>query len=341
VGGTPALKKAIIGKFARENNLNYTPGQIIVGVGAKHVLFNALLASLDPGDEVIIPAPFWVSYPEMVTVAEGIPVIVQADAAQGFKMTALQLDAAITPKTKWLILNSPNNPTGAIYSPLELKELAEVLLRHPHVHIMTDDMYEHLRFDHVEYKTIAEVEPELFNRTLTVNGVSKAYAMTGWRIGYAGGDAELISAMNLIQGQSTTNPSSISQAAAVAALDGDQSCIDTMRHEYERRRNMMVEKLNECAGLQVTAPPGAFYLYVSCAGVIGKTTERGRTIFNEGDFVDYLLGEHNVATVPGEAFGLSPYFRVTFAVSDEDIIESCTRIKQACAGLTNKREEVA
>lgn len=333
VGGTPALKNAIIDKFKRENGLTYRPEHIIVGVGAKHVLFNAMLASVDPGDEVIIPAPFWVSYPEMVVVAEGKPVIVTCDAEQGFKLTAEQLEAAITPKTKWLVLNSPNNPTGAIYTKDELKAFAEVLLRHKHVHIMTDDMYEHLRYDNAGYDTIAAVEPELFDRTLTINGVSKAYAMTGWRIGYAGGPADLIKAMTLMQGQSTTNPASISQAAAVTALNGDQVPVEKMRLEYERRRNMMVEKINSIPGLAVTAPPGAFYLYISCAGTLGKMTPDGRKIETEADFVDYLLEAHNVATVPGLAFGLSPFFRVTFALSDADIIESCNRMMAACEGL--------
>jgi aspartate aminotransferase len=341
VGGTPALKKAIIDKFQRENGLTYTPDQIIVGVGAKHVLFNALLASVNPGDEVIIPAPFWVSYPEMATVAEGKPVLVPCEESHGFKLTAAQLEKAITSKTKWLILNSPSNPTGAIYSKDELKALAKVLLKHPNVYIMTDDMYEHLRFDNVEFYTIAQIEPKLFDRTLTVNGVSKAYAMTGWRIGYAGGPAELIKAMTLIQGQSTTNACSIAQAAAVEALNGDQMCIAKMRSEYERRRNTMTDKINQATGLSVTAPPGAFYLYISCKGTIGKTTAAGKKITSEADFVGYLLEEYNVATVPGEAFGLSPYFRVTFAVSDEEIDESCKRIQQACAALNGKHAAAA
>lgn len=333
VGGTPALKQAIIGKFKRENGLDYTPEQIIVGVGAKHVLFNALLASVNPGDEVIIPAPFWVSYPEMVVVAEGKPVIVTCNAKQNFKMTAAQLEEAITPKTKWLVLNSPSNPSGAIYTPEELRALADVLLRHRHVFVMTDDMYEHLRYDNVEFATIAQVEPKLYDRTLTVNGVSKAYAMTGWRIGYAGGPVELIKAMTMMQSQSTTNPTSISQAASVAALNGDQACVAGMQGEYERRRNMMVDLLNQCPGLSVTAPPGAFYLFVSCAGILGKTAPNGKKMTTEADFVDYMLADYNVATVPGEAFGLTPFFRVTFAVSDADIVASCARIKQACEGL--------
>jgi aspartate aminotransferase len=341
VGGTPALKKAVIAKFQRENNLIYTPEQVIIGVGAKHVLFNAFMASLNPGDEVIIPAPFWVSYPEMVTLFEGKPVILVGKQEQQFKITAQQLEAAITPKTKWLLLNSPSNPSGAIYSKDELKALAAVLLKHSQIYVMTDDMYEHLRFDNVEFATIAEVEPKLFDRTLTVNGVSKSYAMTGWRIGFAGGSAELVKAMVLVQGQSTTNACSIAQAAAVEALNGDQTAILKMRGEYQRRRNMMVEKLNAAPGLSVAPPPGAFYLYVSCAGCIGKTAANGKKINDEADFVAYLLEEYNVATVPGEAFGLSPFFRVTFAVSDDDIHESCKRIQDACKALSGSASAAA
>lgn len=338
VGGTPAMKKAVIEKFKRENELTYTPEQIIVGVGAKHVLFNAFLASVNPGDEVIIPAPFWVSYPEMVTVAEGVPVLISCGIEQGFKLTADQLEKAITPKTKWLLLNSPSNPSGAVYTKEELAALAAVLLKHPHVYVMTDDMYEHLRFDGITYYTIAQVEPKLFDRTLTVNGVSKSYAMTGWRIGFAGGPTELVKAMTLMQGQSTTNACSIAQAAAVEALNGDQMCVEKMRVEYERRRNMMVEKINQAPGLSVTAPPGAFYLYISCEGTLGKTSASGKTITTEADFVDYLLEDFNVATVPGSAFGLSPFFRVTFAVSDEEINEACKRITEACKALNGKRQ---
>ncbi len=341
VGGTPALKKAVIDKFQRENSLSYKPEQIIVGVGAKHVLFNAFMASLNPGDEVIIPAPFWVSYPEMVTLFDGVPKIVVGAPETQFKITVAQLEAAITPKTKWLLLNSPSNPSGAIYSRDELKALAAVLLKHPQIYVMTDDMYEHLRFDNVEFCTIAEVEPKLFDRTLTVNGVSKSYAMTGWRIGFAGGPADLIKAMTLVQGQSTTNTCSIAQAAAFEALNGDQSAIAKMRNEYQRRRDMMVDKLNAAPGLSVTPPPGAFYLYVSCAGCVGKTTASGKKIASEADFVAYLLEEYNVATVPGEAFGLSPFFRVTFAVSDEDINESCKRIQEACKALTGAASAAA
>lgn len=333
VGGTPALKKAVIAKFQRENNLTYTPEQVIIGVGAKHILFNAFLASLNSGDEVIIPAPYWVSYPEMVLVADGTPVIVACDEAQGFKMTPQQLDAAITPKTKWLVLNSPSNPTGALYTADELKALAAVLAKHPHVYVMTDDMYEHLRFDGATYATIAEVAPDLYGRTLTINGVSKSYAMTGWRIGFAGGPVDLIKAMTLMQSQSTTNAASIAQAAAVEALNGPQDCVEEMRQAYERRRNVMADGINQAAGLSVKAPAGAFYLYVNCAGILGKTTASGKTLASEADVCAYLLDDYHLAVVPGESFGLSPYFRVYFAISDEMIAESCQRLQAACAAL--------
>jgi aspartate aminotransferase len=333
VGGTPALKKAVIAKFQRENNLTYTPEQIIVGVGAKHILFNAFLASLNAGDEVIIPAPYWVSYPEMVLVADGTPVIVACEEAQGFKLTPQQLEAAITPKTKWLVLNSPSNPTGALYTAAELKALAAVLAKHPHVYVMTDDMYEHLRFDGLGFATIAEVAPELYDRILTINGVSKSYAMTGWRIGFAGGPVELIKAMTLMQGQSTTNATSIAQAAAVEALNGSQQCVEEMRQAYQGRRDTMAKGINQAHGLSVTAPAGAFYLYVNCAGVLGKTTANGKVITSEADFCQYLLEDYHLAVVPGEAFGLSPYFRVYFAITDAMIAESCKRLKDACKAL--------
>lgn len=333
VGGTPKMKQAVIEKFQRENNLTYTPDQIVVGVGAKHVLFNALLASVNPGDEVIIPAPFWVSYPEMVALADGVPVIVACGEDTGFKLTADKLEKAITAKTKWLILNSPNNPTGAMYSHDELHALAQVLLKNPQVYVMTDDMYEHLRFDNATYATIASAEPKMVDRVLTVNGVSKAYAMTGWRIGYAGGPKDLIKAMTVMQGQSTSNACSVAQEAAIEALTGDQMPVRKMNAEYERRRNMMVEKINQAEGLSVAPPAGAFYLYISCAGVLGKTSPEGKVLNSEADFVDYLLDAHNVAVVPGEAFGLSPYFRVTFAIADVEINEACMRIQDACAVL--------
>jgi len=333
ISGTHELKAAIIGKFKRENGLEYAPEQIIAGTGAKQVIFNALMATLNPGDEVIIPAPYWVSYPEMVQLADGTPVFVTCPAVQDFKLLPAQLEAAITPKTKWLILNSPNNPTGAVYSETELKVLAEILLKHPHVHVMTDDIYEQLRFDGIADKTIAQVEPKLYDRTLTVNGVSKAYAMTGWRLGYAGGPKEIIKAMVVMQGQSTTSTSAISQAAAAEALNGDQFCVAKMRNEYQRRRDLMVGRINQTACLSVTAPPGAFYLYISCEKALGKTTADGRKINTENDFVTYLLEQHNVAVVPGEAFGLSPFFRVTFAISDEEIIEACNRLHKACEEL--------
>lgn len=333
VAGTPELKQAVIGKFQRENNLGYTPEQIIVSSGAKQVLFNALMVSLNPGDEVIIPAPYWVSYPEMVAMADGTPVIVPCGPEQHFKLTPQQLEAAITPLTKWLVLNSPTNPTGAVYSFEELQALAVVLLRHPHVHILSDDIYEHLYYGEGTAHTIASVEPKLYDRTLTVNGVTKAYAMPGWRIGYAGGPAALIKSMVMMQGQSTTNACSISQAATVEALNGDQFCVAKMRSEYLRRRDMMVAKLNACPGLMVEAPQGAFYLYVSCAGVLGKQTADGRVIAGEDDFVTALLEECNIAVVPGEAFGLSPFFRVTFAIGDDEITEACARIQKFCEEL--------
>jgi aspartate aminotransferase len=341
VGGTPALKKAVIAKFQRENNLTYTPEQIIIGVGAKHILFNAFLASLNSGDEVIIPAPYWVSYPEMVLVADGTPIIVTCDEAQGFKLTPQQLDAAITPKTKWLVLNSPSNPTGALYTADELKALAAVLAKHPHVYVMTDDMYEHLRFDGQGYATIAEVAPELYDRTLTINGVSKSYAMTGWRIGFAGGPVELIKAMTLMQGQSTTNATSIAQAAAVEALNGPQDKVEEMRQAYERRRNTMADGINQATGLTVTRPAGAFYLYVNCSGILGKTTPSGKVLATEADVCAYLLDEYHLAVVPGEAFGLTPYFRVYFAISDDMITESCKRLQKACAGLNENGSKAA
>ena len=333
VGGTPALKKAVIAKFQRENNLTYTPEQIIIGVGAKHILFNAFLASLNSGDEVIIPAPYWVSYPEMVLVADGTPVIVSCDEAQHFKLTPQQLEQAITPKTKWLVLNSPSNPTGALYSAAELRALADVLLKHKHVYVMTDDMYEHLRFDSQPFATLAAVAPELYDRTLTINGVSKSYAMTGWRIGFVGGPVELIKAMVTMQSQSTTNATSISQAAAVEALNGPQDKVEAMRQTYERRRNAMADGINACNGLTVSRPAGAFYLYVNCTGILGKVTASGKTLATEADVCAYLLDEYHLAVVPGEAFGLSPYFRVYFAISDEMIVESCERLQDACAEL--------
>lgn len=331
VGGTVALKKAIIEKFKRENELEYKPNEIIVGTGGKQVIFNALLATLNPGDEVIIPAPYWVSYPDIVAFAEGTPVEVKCDGT--FKIKPEQLEKAITPKTKWLILNSPSNPTGAAYSEAELKALAAVLLKHEHVWVMTDDIYEHLVYDNFKFKTIAQVEPKLKARTLTVNGVSKAYSMTGWRIGYAGGEAKLISAMDMLQSQSTSNPSSISQAAAVEALNGDQEFLAEWRKDFASRRDLVVAALNKIEGITCATPEGAFYVYPSCAGLIGRKTPDGKPLENSNDVATYLLESVGVAVVPGTAFGLDPYFRISYATSAKALTEACSRIAKACAEL--------
>jgi aspartate aminotransferase len=334
VDGTPALKKAISAKFKRENDLDYAPNQISVGTGGKQVLYNALMATLNPGDEVIIPAPYWVSYPDMVILADGKPVEVACSENQGFKLTPEALEAAITPKTKWLLLNSPSNPTGAAYTREDLRALADVLLKHPHVWIMTDDMYEHLVYDAFEFTTIAQVEPKLYERTLTVNGVSKSYCMTGWRIGYAGGPAPLIKAMAAIQSQSTSNPSSISQAAAVEALNGPQDFIPANNKVFKERRDLVVKMLNEAKGLRCPMPEGAFYVFPSCAGTIGKRTPQGKVIETDTDFVTYLLESVGVAVVQGSAFGLAPYFRISYATATETLRDACTRIQKACAALT-------
>jgi aspartate aminotransferase len=336
IDGTPQLKDAIIAKFKRENNLTYTRDQITVGTGGKQVLYNALMASLNPGDEVIIPAPYWVSYPDMVLLAEGVPVIVNCPESTGFKLRPADLEAAITKKTKWIILNSPSNPTGAAYTEAEIRAITDGLMRHPHVYVMTDDMYEHLVYDRFKFTTPAQVEPKLYDRTLTVNGVSKAYAMTGWRIGYAGGPKELIKAMAVIQSQSTSNPSSISQAAAAAALNGDQAFLGPWRDSFKARRDLVVGMLNKAEGLSCRTPEGAFYVYPSCAGVIGKTTPSGKVIATDSDFVTYLLEEGGVACVQGEAFGLSPYFRISYATSEKILEDACARIQRACAQLTGK-----
>jgi len=334
VDGTPALKKAIAAKFERENGLKYAPNQITVGTGGKQVLYNALMATVNPGDEVIVPAPYWVSYPDMVILAEGKPVEVACSENQGFKLTPEALEAAITPKTKWLILNSPSNPTGAAYTEADLKALAAVLVKHPHVWGMTDDMYEHLLYDGFKFATIAQVEPKLYDRTLTVNGVSKAYCMTGWRIGYAGGPAQLIKAMQAIQSQSTSNPSSISQAAATEALNGPNGFIAEHNKVFVERRDLVVKMLNEAKGLRCPKPEGAFYVFPSCAGTIGKKTPEGKVIETDTDFVTYLLESVGVAVVQGSAFGLAPYFRISYATSTEALRDACTRIQKACAALT-------
>ncbi|SMX32873.1 pyridoxal phosphate-dependent aminotransferase [Actibacterium lipolyticum] len=334
VDGIAELKQAICAKFKRDNNLDYKPSQVTVGTGGKQVLYNALMATLNPGDEVIIPAPYWVSYPDMVLLAGGEPVIAAASIQTGYKLTADQLEAAITPKTKWLIFNSPSNPTGAGYSHAELKELTDVLMRHPHVWVMTDDMYEHLRYGDFEFCTPAEVEPRLYDRTLTINGVSKAYAMTGWRIGYAAGPENVIGAIRKIQSQSTSNPCSISQWAAVEALNGTQDFIAENNKMFQRRRDMVVDMLNAAEGISCPVPDGAFYVYPSIAGCIGKTSPAGVKIENDEIFATALLEETGVAVVFGAAFGLSPNFRVSYATSDEALKEACTRIQTFCASLT-------
>src|ERR1700742_1558668 len=333
VDGIPELKQAIIAKFQRENGLTYKPSQIIVGTGGKQVLYNALMATINPGDEVIIPAPYWVSYPEMVALAGGEPVPVICTAEHGFKLQPDALEKAITPKTKWIILCSPSNPTGAAYTRAELKAITDVLVKHPQIWVMTDDMYEHLVYDDFVFATPAQVEPKLYARTLTVNGVSKAYCMTGWRIGYAGGPAPLIKAISKMQSQSTSNPSSISQAAAVEALNGPQDFIEKNNAVFKARRDMVVGLLNQAPGLHCHTPEGAFYVYPSCAGAIGKTTPQGKTIETDDDFVTYLLEAEGVAAVQGSAFGLSPYFRISYATSTEVLEDACTRIIRACKAL--------
>jgi aspartate aminotransferase len=333
VGGIPELKAAIIAKFQRENGLTYTPNQVVVSTGGKQVLYNALMATINPGDEVIIPAPYWVSYPEMVALAGGEPVPVVCTAEFGFKLQPAALEAAITPKTKWIILNSPSNPTGAAYSRAELKALTDVLVKHPQVWIMTDDMYEHLVYDDFAFFTPAQIEPKLFDRTLTVNGVSKAYSMTGWRIGYAGGPAELIKAMTTIQSQSTSNPSSIAQWAAVEALNGPQDFIPVNNETFKERRDLVVSMLNQAKGISCPRPQGAFYVYPSCAGTIGKTSPTGRVIANDEDFVTELLETEGVAVVQGSAFGLGPAFRISYATKTTDLEDACKRIQRFCGDL--------
>ncbi len=331
--GIIELKQAIVDKFKRENGLDYTTKQISVGTGGKQILYNALMATLNPGDEVIIPAPYWVSYPDMVLLAGGEPVVVECGIETGFKMTPEALEAAITPRTKWLIFNSPSNPTGAGYSHAELKALTDVLMRHPQVWVMSDDMYEHLVFDDFEFCTPAEVEPGLYDRTLTCNGVSKAYAMTGWRIGYAGGPEELIAAMRKIQSQSTSNPCTISQWAAVEALTGPQGFLEENKALFQRRRDLVVEMLNAAEGITCPTPEGAFYVYPSIAGLIGKTSAGGTKIASDEDFSRALLEETGVAVVFGAAFGLSPNFRVSYATSEAALRDACSRIQEFCAGL--------
>ena len=333
VDGIPELKQAICDKFRRENGLSYEPAQVTVGTGGKQVLYNAFMATLNAGDEVIIPAPYWVSYPDMVLLGGGTPVIVECSLENQFKLTAEQLEAAITPKTKWFLFNSPSNPSGAGYSWDELKALTEVLMRHPHVWVMTDDMYEHLVFDDFKFCTPAQVEPGLYDRTLTVNGVSKAYAMTGWRIGYAAGPEELIKGMRKVQSQSTSNPCSISQWAAVEALNGPQGYIEDNKALFQRRRDLVVGMLNDAKGVNCPTPEGAFYVYPDISACIGKTSAAGTLIDTDEAFANALLEETGVAVVFGSAFGLSPNFRISYATSDEALAKACTRIQQFCEGL--------
>ena len=333
VDGIPELKAAIARKFKRENGLDYKPGQIIIGTGGKQVLYNAFMATLDPGDEVVIPAPYWVSYPDMVLLAHGEPVGVPTTLESGFKMTPEALERAITPRTKWVLLNSPSNPTGAAYTRAELKKLTDVLVRHPQVYVMTDDMYEHLVYDDFEFTTPAQVEPRLYERTLTVNGVSKAYCMTGWRIGYAGGPEPLIKAMAMIQSQSTSNPAAVSQWASLEALDGPQDFIPKHNKIFKERRDLCVSMLNQASGLKCPRPEGAFYVYPSCAGAIGRTAPSGKKLLTDEDFVTELLEAEGVAVVQGTPFGIGPAFRISYAVRTEDVEEACRRIQRFCGNL--------
>jgi aspartate aminotransferase len=334
VDGIPELKKAIAKKFERDNQLTYKPAEITVGSGGKHVLYNALLATLNPGDEVIIASPYWVSYPDIVLLAGGAPVFVETSLESGFKLTPEVLEAAITPRTKWIIFNSPSNPSGAAYTKDEIKALTDVLLKHEHVWVLADDIYEHLVYDDFEFTTPAQVEPKLKDRTLTMNGVSKAYSMTGWRIGYAGGPETLIKAIAKLQSQSTSNPSSISQWAAVEALDGTHDFLPDWVAKFQERRDLVVSMLNQAKGITCPTPEGAFYVYPSCAGCIGKTTPQGTKIGNDEDFATALLEEEGVAVVHGAAFGLSPFFRISYATSKEELEEACRRIQRFCASLS-------
>src|SRR5215510_9367063 len=333
VEGLAELKQAVVGKFKRENNLDYKANQIIVSTGGKQVLYNALMVTLNPGDEVIVPAPYWVSYPDMVLLAGGEPVIVPTRMEDGFKMKPEALERAITPRTKWIIFNSPSNPTGAAYTRDELKALTDVLKRHPQVHIMTDDMYEHLVYDDFVFTTPAQVEPSLYPRTLTINGCSKAYCMTGWRIGYAGGSEPLIKAMAMIQSQSTSNPAAVSQWAAVEALNGPQDFIAKHNKIFKERRDLVVSMLNQANGIKCPTPEGAFYVYPSCAGTMGKTTPTGKKLGSDEDFVTELLEAEGVAVVQGTAFGLGPAFRISYATRTEDLEEACRRIQRFCGNL--------
>jgi aspartate aminotransferase len=333
VDGITELKEAVVRKFKRENGLDYKTSQITVSAGGKQVLYNAFMATLNPGDEVIIPAPYWVSYPDMVLLAGGKPVEVVCGMDDGFKITAAQLERAITLKTKWFLLNSPSNPTGAAYTRAELKSLTDVLVKHPHVHVMTDDMYEHLVYDDFKFFTPAQIEPSLYPRTLTINGTSKAYCMTGWRIGYAGGPEPLIKAMAMVQSQSTTNPAAASQWAAVEALNGPQDFIEKHNKIFKERRDLVVSMLNQANGIKCPTPEGAFYVYPSCAATMGKTAPSGKKLASDEDFVTGLLDAEGVAVVQGTAFGLGPAFRISYATKTEDLEEACGRIQRFCGNL--------
>ncbi|WDZ76494.1 pyridoxal phosphate-dependent aminotransferase [Ensifer adhaerens] len=332
--GTPDLKKAIREKFQRENGLAYEQDEITVATGAKQILFNAMMASINPGDEVVIPTPYWTSYSDIVQICEGKPVLIPCDASSGFRLTAETLEAAITPKTRWVLLNSPSNPSGAAYSAADYRPLLDVLLRHPHVWLLVDDMYEHIVYDGFRFVTPAQLEPRLKDRTLTVNGVSKAYAMTGWRIGYAGGPRDLIKAMAVVQSQATSCPSSVSQAASVAALTGPQEFLKERTASFQHRRDLVVSGLNAIDGLDCRVPEGAFYTFSGCAGMLGKVTPSGKRIETDTDFCAYLLDDAHVAVVPGSAFGLSPFFRISYATSEAELKEALTRIADACARLS-------
>ena len=334
VNGLPEFREAVCRKLERENGLSYAPDQLLVCNGGKQVIYNALTATLDPDDEVIIPAPFWVSYPDMVLLSGGTPVVVATEGANEFRLTPSQLEGAITAKTKWLIVNNPGNPSGAVYSAQDLEGLAEVLRRHPHVWVLTDDIYEHIVYGDKPFATMAQVAPDLHERTLTMNGLSKAYCMTGWRIGYGAGPKELISAMSKLQSQSTSGASTISQWAGVEALDGDQAFIRDNVAVFEDRRDLGVSILNQANGLSCNSPNGAFYLYVDCRETLGKRTPDGSTIENDGDFAKYLLDSEEVAVVHGDAFGLSPYFRISYALATDRLEEACMRIQRACASLS-------
>ena len=331
--GTPELKAAVARKFKRDNNLDYAPSQVSIATGGKQILYNALMASLDEGDEVVIPAPYWVSYPDMVLLAGGTPVIVPCSQENRFILQPADLEAAITPKTKWIIFNSPSNPTGAGYTLDDLKRITDVLMRHPHVWVMTDDMYEHLVYDDFKFCTPAEVEPGLYDRTLTVNGMSKAFCMTGWRIGYAAGPESLIKGMRTIQSQSTSNPNSIAQAASIAALDGPMEFLAANNEVFKARRDLVVSMLTQAPGINCHTPEGAFYVYPSVAGCIGKSTPSGKVIENDEDFVSELLGAEGVAAVHGAAFGLEPHFRISYATATELLEDACARIQRFCASL--------